>query len=68
MNYRPSIVCVLVVSLAGCVESPPPDAPREEDRKLERAVQEPLDKARAVEEQMREARKQQDEKLREEGG
>ena len=68
MITRPLALAMLGLLLAGCVESPPPETPREEDRKLERAVQEPLDKARAVEDQMREARKQQDEKLREDGG
>lgn len=68
MTSRPLTLATFALLLAGCVETPPPDAPREEDRQLERAVQEPLDKARAVEDQMREARKQQDEKLREEGG
>jgi hypothetical protein len=68
MTYRPLILCLAGALLAGCVESPPPEAPREEDRQLERAVQEPLDKARAVEQQMRDARREQDEKLREEGG
>ena len=65
MKLRPAVLLLLAAAtLAGCVETPPPE-PREEDRKLERAVQEPLDKARAVEQQMQEAKERQDEEMRE---
>lgn len=54
-------------SLLACSPSAPPP-PREQDRALERAIQEPQDKARAVEDQLEAARRAQDEKLREQGG
>lgn len=63
MNPRTATVLLLATTLAGCVESPPPE-PREEDRRLERAVQEPLDKARAVEQQVQSAKDKQDEEMR----
>lgn len=56
-----------VVALAACSQDAAPP-PREQDRALERAIQEPQDKARAVEEQLEQARRAQDEKLREQGG
>lgn len=63
------LLCVpVLLVLAGCEPSAPPPPPREQDRALERAVQEPLDRAREVEQQMRDARKQQDEAIREGGG
>lgn len=61
-----SALFLLVPVLAACGSEPPP--PREQDRALERAIQEPQDKARAVEEQLEQARRAQDEKLREQGG
>ena len=64
------IVCIaLLISLSwlgACSSESPP--PREEDRALERAIQEPQDKARAVEDQLEQTRRAQDEKLREQGG
>jgi hypothetical protein len=58
-------VCLL---LAACGSSAPPQPPRDEDRRLERAVQEPLDKARAVEEQMQRQKEEQDARMREQEG
>lgn len=56
-----------LAALAACHPSEPPP-PREADRALERAIQEPQDKARAVEAQLEQARRAQEEKLREQGG
>lgn len=61
MSDKPRIALALTaLALAACGSSAPPATPREEDRKLERAVQEPLDRARAVEQQMRDARAKED--------
>lgn len=68
MNLRPGFVLLVALPLlAACGRSEPPP-PREADRALERAIQEPQDKARAVEDQLEQARRAQDEKLREQGG
>jgi hypothetical protein len=63
-----SLAASSCLALAACGSSAPPEAPRAEDRRLERAVQEPLDKARAVEEQMQKQKEAQDAKLREQEG
>lgn len=62
------LVAASCLALAGCGSSAPPEPPREEDRRLERAVQEPLDKARALEEQMQQQKAERDAKLREQEG
>jgi hypothetical protein len=62
------VFALLAPSLAACGDSAPPPTPREEDRKLERAVQEPLDRARAVQQQMQDAREQQDAEIEDGGG
>lgn len=65
---------LLAMAAAGCTANEPPPLPPpratapEADRTLERAVQEPLQQARAVEEQMRAARKAQDQRLEDGGG
>ena len=43
--------------LAGCGEPEPPPPPKDEHKALQRAIQEPLDKARAVEDQLQEQQK-----------
>lgn len=48
---------LLVASLAGCGKSQAPEPPRGEHQALQRAIQEPIDRARAVEEELQ---KQQD--------
>jgi hypothetical protein len=69
MSHRHAFVlALLALSLGACGSSAPQQAPREEDRKLERAVQEPLDRARAVQQQMQDARKQQDAEIEDGGG
>ena len=54
--------------LAACTSDAPPPEPREEDRALERAVQAPQDKARAVEDELQKAKEAQDAKIQEQGG
>ena len=55
--------------LAGCTPEAPPPPPADDDsRALERAVQEPLDKARAVEDQVKAAKEKQDREIEEGGG
>jgi hypothetical protein len=47
---------------------PEPPPPSESDRTLEKAIQAPMDRARAVEEDLKKARNVQDAKLEEQGG
>lgn len=54
--------------LAGCEPEPSPPPPDESARALERAVQEPLDKARAVEDQVKAQKERQDREIEEGGG
>ena len=56
--------------LAACSSEPPPaPAPlREEDKTLQRAIQEPLDKARAVEDQVLKAEQERAKQLEDSGG
>jgi hypothetical protein len=60
---------VAMVLLAGCepAASPPPPE-NDSSRALERAVQEPLDKARAVEDQIKAEKLRQDREIEEGGG
>ena len=55
--------------LAGCEPAPSPPPPQDDSsRALERAVQEPLDKARAVEDQIKAEKARQDREIEEGGG
>lgn len=56
----------LAFVLVACSREPPP--PREPDRALERAIQQPQDKARAVEDAVLKAKQEQDAKIEEQGG
>lgn len=52
MVARASLAIVLLAALpglAGCGSNEPPPPPKDEHQALQRAIQEPLDKARAVE-------------------
>ena len=62
------VVVVFVLALTACGSDAPPPQPREEDRALERAIQEPQDKARAVEDEVLKAKQEQDAKIEEQGG
>jgi len=53
--------------LAGCEPAPTPP-PQESDHALEKAVQEPLDRARAVEDQVKAAKDKQAREIEEGGG
>ena len=68
MNIRLPAAAGLCLWLAACGDAAPPEPPREADRRLERAVQEPLDKARAVEEQMQRQKEEQEARMREQEG
>ena len=68
MNIQWPAVAGVCLLLAACGSSTAPEPPREEDRRLERAVQEPLDKARAVEEQMQKQKEEQEARMREQEG
>ena len=63
-----SLAASSCLALAACGSSAPPEAPRAEDRRLEHAVQEPLDKARAVEDQIKQEKERQDREIEEGGG
>lgn len=64
---RISLVALpLAFVLVACSSEPPP--PREQDRALQRAIQEPQDKARAVEDAVLKAKQEQDAKMEEQGG
>lgn len=55
--------------LTGCDPEPSPPPPADDrSRALERAVQEPLDKARAVEDQIKAQKERQDRDIEEGGG
>lgn len=46
---RMTLLLLVASSLAACGKSAPPEPPRQEHQALQRAIQEPLDKARAAE-------------------
>ena len=62
-------IAVAACLLAGCQPEPSPPPPADDSsRALERAVQEPLDKARAVEDQVKAAKEKQDREIEVGGG
>lgn len=64
-----SLLFGVILLLGACSSEPPPPAQvREEDRALQRAIEEPLDKARAVEDQVLKAQEEQAKKIEEGGG
>jgi hypothetical protein len=60
-------IVLFLVLLPACGSTDPPP-PREADRALDDAIQAPLDRARAVEDDLKQARRAQDEKLEDGGG
>ena len=64
------LTAALALALTACGSDAPAPAPepREEDRALERAIQAPQDKARAVEDEVMKAKQEQDAKIEEQGG
>lgn len=67
MNRLHFVALPLAFVLVACSSEPPPP-PREQDRALQRAIQEPQDKARAVEDAVLKAKEEQDAKMEEQGG
>lgn len=63
-----SLAALGALLLAACGSDTPPPEPREQDRALERAIQAPQDKARAVEDEVLKARQEQDARVEEQGG
>lgn len=64
---RAGMGVVLAGGLVACSSEPPP-APEKEDRALQEAIQVPLDKANAVEDQVLKAQQDQQKKIDEQGG
>jgi PBP1b-binding outer membrane lipoprotein LpoB len=64
MQNAARIVSILSAALvlAACSSEPPP--PREEDKALQRAIQEPIDKAKAAREAAEAAAKQRDQQIK----
>jgi len=56
-----AVLLVVAMGLAACGKSAPPEPPQPEHQALQRAIQEPLDKARATEAELQ---KRQDEMQR----
>ncbi len=52
-----ALLSCLTLMLTACGNSEPPPPPKDEHKALQRAIQEPLDKARAVEGQLQEQQK-----------
>lgn len=67
---RPAIVATALLALVACSSEPPPPPPqaREEDKALQQGIQAPLDKARAVEDEVLKAQQEQQRKIDEQGG
>ena len=62
-------VLAAVVLLGACSsEPPPPPQAREQDKALQQAIQQPLDTARAVEDEVLKAQEEQQRKIDEQGG
>ncbi len=56
------------MNLTGCGSSETPEPAREEDKALQRAIQEPLDKARAVEDTLQKQQEAMQRQIDEDGG
>ena len=66
---RMSFAVTAILTVAACTPEPsPPPPPDDSSRALERAIQEPLEKARAVEDQVKAAREKQDKEIEDGGG
>lgn len=67
LSRAAALASVLVLSLAGC-QRPSEAPPREQDKALQRAVEAPLERARAVEDEVREGKQRKDREIEEQGG
>ncbi len=56
------------LQLSACGDREPPPAPKEEHKALQRAIQEPIDKARAVEGELQKQQEAMRRTLEEDGG
>lgn len=66
---RPLAAATLLCALAACSsEPPPPPQAREQDKALQQAIQAPIDKARAVEDEVLKAQQEQQRKIDAQGG
>lgn len=63
MRTLPLTLAALACLVAAGCESPPPPEPREEDRALERAIREPVERAQAVEQDVLESARRVDEAM-----
>lgn len=59
---------LLLAALGACTSERPPAEVREEDKALQKAIQAPLDKANAVEDEVLKAQQEQQRKIDEQGG
>ena len=66
--FAHSLIVLAALLLAACGSDAPPPEPREQDRALQRAIQAPQDKARAVEDEVLKAKQEQDARIEEQGG
>lgn len=62
------LAAVLVALLGACSNDRAPAEVREEDKALQKAIQAPLDKAKAVEDDVLKAQQEQQRKIDEQGG
>lgn len=63
-----TMFALAALALAGCTPDQPSPAPQERDKALQRVIEQPLDKARAVEDETLKAQQEQLKKIDEQGG
>lgn len=67
---RSMVAVTLLAALVACSSEPPPPPPqaRAQDKALQQAIQAPIDKANAVEDDVLKAQQEQTKKIDEQGG
>lgn len=65
---RSMVAAALLTTLAACSSEPPPPQARAQDKALQQAIQAPIDKAKAVEDDVLKAQQEQAKKIDEQGG